>query len=44
VSIDQLEKQIKYKFKNVNLLKEALTHSSYNLKKSRVTNKNYERL
>ena len=44
MSIDQLEKQIKYKFKNVNLLKEALTHSSYNLKKSRVTNKNYERL
>ena len=44
MSIDQLEKQIKYKFKNVNLLKEALTHSSYNLKKSIVTNKNYERL
>ena len=44
MSIDQLEKQIKYKFKNVNLLIEALTHSSYNLKKSRVTNKNYERL
>ena len=44
MSIDQLEKQIKYKFKNVNLLKEALTHSSYNLKKSSLTNKNYERL
>ena len=44
MSLDQLEKQIKYKFKNVNLLKEALTHSSYNLKNSRVTNKNYERL
>ena len=44
MSIDQLEKQIKYKFKNVNLLKEALTHSSYNLKNSRATNKNYERL
>ena len=44
MSIDQLEKQIKYKFKNVNLLKEALTHSSFNLKNSRETNKNYERL
>ena len=44
MSIDQLEKQIKYKFKNVNLLKEALTHSSYNLEKSSITNKNYERL
>ena len=44
MSIDQLEKQIKYKFKNVKLLKEALTHSSYNLKKSSLTNKNYERL
>ena len=44
MSIDQLEKQIKYKFKNVNLLKEALTHSSYNLKNSRATDKNYERL
>ena len=44
MSLDQLEKQIKYKFKNVNLLKEALTHSSYNLKNSRATNKNYERL
>ena len=44
MSIDQLEKQIKYKFKNVNLLKEALTHSSYNLKNSRAANKNYERL
>ena len=44
MSIDQLEKQIKYKFKNVNLLKEALTHSSYNKKKSSLTNKNYERL
>lgn len=44
MSIDQLEKKIKYKFKNINLLKEALTHSSYNLKKSKLTNKNYERL
>lgn len=44
MSIDQLEKKIKYKFKNINLLKEALTHSSYNLKKSKSTNKNYERL
>ena len=42
--MDQLEKQIKYKFKNINLLKEALTHSSYNSKNSRETNKNYERL
>ena len=44
MSIDQLEKQIKYKFKNVNLLKEALTHSSYNSKSSKATNQNYERL
>ena len=44
MSIDLLENLIKYKFKNVNLLKEALTHSSYNLKNSRATNKNYERL
>ena len=44
MKIDQLEKQIKYKFKNLNLLKEALMHSSYNSKNSKETNKNYERL
>ena len=44
MKIDQLEKQIKYKFKNSNLLKEALMHSSYNSKNSKETNQNYERL
>ena len=27
--MDELEKSIGYKFKNINLLKNALTHSSY---------------
>ena len=42
--INQLQKQIKYKFKNINLLKEALTHSSYDSKDSKKTSQNYERL
>ncbi len=39
-----LEKQINYKFENISLLEEALTHSSYQKKKSGNKNVNYERL
>ena len=43
MGIDQLEKGIKYKFKNLDLLEEALTHSSF--KKNKLGGKkNYERL
>ena len=42
--IDKLEKQINYKFKNIALLKEAITHSSFQKKKLKVNKKNYERL
>ncbi len=43
MGIDQLEKCIKYKFKNLDLLEEALTHSSFK-KNKLVEKKNYERL
>ncbi len=42
--IDDLEISINYKFKNINLLKEALTHSSYKIKINEKNNQNYERL
>ena len=40
--IDKLEKQINYKFKNIALLKEAITHSSFQKNNLKVIN--YERL
>ena len=42
--INKLEKNINYKFKNINLLEEALTHSSYQKNCLKVKKKNYERL
>ena len=42
--IDNFEKLINYKFKNENLLFEALTHSSSTKVKSNENKKNYERL
>ena len=42
--INDLEKKINYKFKNINLLNEALIHSSYKLKNYPKNIKNYERL
>ena len=42
--IDNLEKKIHYKFKNINLLKEALIHSSHLKNHSHKNIKNYERL
>ena len=42
--IDKLEKQINYKFKNIALLKEAITHSSFQKNNLKVNKKNYERL
>ena len=42
--IDNLEKKINYKFKNINLLKEALIHSSHLSNHSQKNIKNYERL
>ena len=44
MSIDKLEKQINYKFKNIALLKEAITHSSFQKNNLKVNKKNYERL
>ena len=44
MTTNQLEKKIKYKFNNVNLLKEALIHSSYSTKRCKNSKKNYERL
>ena len=41
---NQLEKIIKYNFNNVNLLEEALIHSSYFSKICKSNKKNYERL
>ena len=41
---NDLEKKINYKFKNINLLNEALIHSSYILNNSQKNIKNYERL
>ena len=42
MSLNKLERKINYKFKNISLLEEALTHSSYN--KNIKIKKNYERL
>ena len=42
--IDKLEKQINYKFKNVALLEEAITHSSFKKNNLKIEKKNYERL
>ena len=42
--INKLERIIKYNFNNVNLLKEALIHSSYSSRSCKKTKKNYERL
>ena len=42
--INDLEKQINYKFNNINLLNEALMHSSYIQNNSENNIKNYERL
>ena len=42
--VHDLETKINYKFKNINLLKEALTHSSHKIKNNRKNNQNYERL
>jgi len=44
VCIDKLEKQINYKFKNIALLKEAITHSSFQKNNLKINKKNYERL
>jgi len=44
VLINDLQKKINYKFKDINLLKEALTHSSYVPENSQKNIKNYERL
>ena len=41
--IDKLEKQINYKFKNIALLEEAITHSSFQKNNLKIK-KNYERL
>ena len=42
--LNELEKNINYKFKNINLLKEAITHSSYQKNNYIIKKKNYERL
>ncbi len=42
--IKKLEKQINYKFKNIALLEEALTHSSFQKNNLKIKKKNYERL
>ena len=42
--LNKLEKHINYKFKNISLLEEALTHSSFKKKNLKIRNKNYERL
>ena len=42
--IVKLEKQINYKFKNIALLEEAITHSSFQKNKLKIDKKNYERL
>ncbi len=44
MSINKLEKKINYNFKNIDLLKQATTHSSYKKNKSTIIEKNYERL
>ena len=42
--IDKLQKQINYKFKNIALLEEAITHSSFQKNNLKINKKNYERL
>ena len=42
--LNKLEKQINYKFKNIALLEEALTHSSFKKNNLKIKKKNYERL
>ena len=42
--INKLEKQIDYKFKNIALLEEAITHSSFQKNNLKIKKKNYERL
>ena len=42
--LNKLEKQINYKFKNITLLEEALTHSSFKKNNLKIKKKNYERL
>ena len=42
--LNKLEKQINYKFKNIALLKEAITHSSFQKNNLKIKKKNYERL
>ena len=42
--LNKLEKNINYKFKNIALLEEALTHSSYKQNNLKIKKKNYERL
>ena len=44
MSLNELEKIIKYNFNNINLLEEALVHTSYTSKICKNNNKNYERL
>ena len=44
MSLNKLEKKINYKFKNISLLEEALTHSSYKINNKKIEKKNYERL
>ena len=42
--INKIEKQINYKFKNIALLQEAITHSSFQKNNLKIKKKNYERL
>ena len=42
--LNKLEIQINYKFKNIALLEEALTHSSFKKNNLKIKKKNYERL
>ena len=42
--LNKLEKQINYKFKNISLLEEALTHSSFQKNNLKIKKTNYERL
>ena len=44
MSLNELEKIIKYNFNNINLLEEALVHTSYTNKSYEKNIKNYERL
>ena len=44
MSLNKLEKKINYKFKNISLLEEALTHSSYKINNKKIEKKSYERL